>query len=328
MGWKGTVRSIGAAARKAERNAKRRQRELEKKSKQIEKMEELEQAAYEVDVFENYLDVLQSVHKDCSFKIDWKKILSTPIPSKPVLEKKNEEKALKEYVDFTPNFFDKILGKAEKKENFLKKAVYDAKKVDKEKYEKLIGESKELNQSKQVAQGVLNGDPESKIKAIKEFDPFSELDTIGSNINITIDESGLIEASIRIHSSDIVPSEQKTLLKSGKLSVKKMPVGRFNEVYQDYVCSVVLRVANEIFAIVPDQFVLINAKDKLLNTSTGHLEEQVILSVYVSKETLDSLSLDTIDPSDSMSNFLNKMNFKKTKGFEPVSQLELKEINR
>jgi len=37
MGWKGTVRSIGAAVRAAERDEKRRQRELEKQQKQYEK---------------------------------------------------------------------------------------------------------------------------------------------------------------------------------------------------------------------------------------------------------------------------------------------------
>lgn len=66
MGWKGTLRSLAAAQRRAEREAKRRQRELERQRKQLEKMEELELAAYEVQTFENYVDLLQSVHKECS----------------------------------------------------------------------------------------------------------------------------------------------------------------------------------------------------------------------------------------------------------------------
>ena len=37
MGWKGAVRSIGAAVRAAERDAKRRQRELEKRQRQYTK---------------------------------------------------------------------------------------------------------------------------------------------------------------------------------------------------------------------------------------------------------------------------------------------------
>lgn len=64
MGWKGTLRSMGAASRQAERNAQRRQRELEKRHREFAKMEALEQAAYEVDVYENQIDLLLSVHKE------------------------------------------------------------------------------------------------------------------------------------------------------------------------------------------------------------------------------------------------------------------------
>ncbi|HGF7186034.1 TPA: hypothetical protein AB5E10_003495, partial [Vibrio cholerae] len=118
----------------------------------------------------------------------------------------------------------------------------------------------------------------------------------------------------------------KSLLKSGKLSVKKMPVGKFNELYQDYVCSSVLRIAREAFAILPDEFILINATDKLLNKVTGHLEEQNILSVYISRSTLYGLNMESIDPSDSMQNFIHKMSFKPTKGFEAVPSVEF-EVN-
>jgi len=50
MGYKGALRSIQTELRRAERDAQRRQRELEKQHKQLEKMQELERAAYEVQV--------------------------------------------------------------------------------------------------------------------------------------------------------------------------------------------------------------------------------------------------------------------------------------
>ncbi len=37
MGWKGTVRSINAAAKRADRNAKKRQREIEKSKSSMRK---------------------------------------------------------------------------------------------------------------------------------------------------------------------------------------------------------------------------------------------------------------------------------------------------
>lgn len=83
MGWKGGVRSLQASARRAERDAHRRQRELEKQHKGYTKMEALDQAAYEVEVYENHLEILMSMHKECEKPVNWKRLLSKPKPMQP-----------------------------------------------------------------------------------------------------------------------------------------------------------------------------------------------------------------------------------------------------
>jgi t-SNARE complex subunit (syntaxin) len=93
MGWKGAVRSVGAAVRAAERDAKRRQRELERQEKHYAKMQELEQAAYDVDVYENNIELLQSLHKDCSEQVNWGGIAKTTAPVKP---NKSDSKKIKQ----------------------------------------------------------------------------------------------------------------------------------------------------------------------------------------------------------------------------------------
>lgn len=73
---------------------------------------------------------------------------------------------------------------------------------------------------------------------------------------------------------------------------------KFKELYQDHVCSSVLRVAREIFAYLPIKYVRVNAMSNLLNSQTGHIEEMIILSALIMKETLNSLNLESIDPSN------------------------------
>ena len=58
------MRSFGAAVRASERNAKRRQRELTLQEKHYDRMQAAEQAAFEVGVFENTVELLRSVHKE------------------------------------------------------------------------------------------------------------------------------------------------------------------------------------------------------------------------------------------------------------------------
>ena len=82
-----------------------------------------------------------------------------------------------------------------------------------------------------------------------------------------------------------------------------MPKTKFYELYQDHVCSCVLRVGRELVALLPVEMVLVTAMGRLLNKKTGHIEEQPILSVLMPRKTLDSLNFDLIDPSDSMDNF-------------------------
>ena len=326
MGWKGTVRSIGAAVRAAERDAKRRQRELEKRQKQYAKMQELEQAAYEVEAYENHIEIIQSLHKECTDPINWENIASSQEPKRPENLKKHEEAAHSKAESYRPGFIDRLLKREEKKKKSLNENISRAIEQDEAEYKSSVSDWEEKmndwKESAELAQLLLSGDNEAKIKVIKDLDPFSEISNLGSNLSISVSDEGLVETIIHIHGDDIVPNEVKGLLKSGKLSVKKTPKGQFNEVYQDYVCSCALRVANEIFSAIPDNMVIVTAVDELLNTKTGHLEKSPILSVCIPRSTLKSLKMETIDPSDSMSNFIHNMSFKKTKGFGAVSRVE------
>lgn len=327
MGWKGTLRSINAAAKRADRHAKRRQRELLKNQIAYEKMQELEKAAYEVDVFENYIDVIQSIHKDCGDSVDWLKISTSQEPAKPLIISDNERQAIARLNSFAPSFIDKLFGKVTSKRQKLEKEVSIAKVKDTQINSTNLSQwnidVEEWKERVSLARRLLNGDISAKIDIIKELNPFSEIDHLGSGVKFTIQENGLLIVTINVHGANIIPKEQKTLLKSGRLSIKSMPVSRFNEIYQDYVCSVVLRVANEIFSILPDDKLIINAEDHLLNKSTGHLEPQSLLSVYITRDGVSRLNMEYIDPSDAMNNFIHNVNFKKAKGFEPINEVKV-----
>jgi hypothetical protein len=332
MGWKGTLRSVGSTIRAAERDEKRRQKELEKQQKQYDKMQELEQAKYDVEVYENLIDRLQSVHKECSDVIDWEEIANSSEPEKPSNQKSREKTASVKADRYSPGFFDKLFDREEKKRNLLKALISAAIKKDNTQNDKDIEEWNteyfEWEEGVQLARGLLDGNAESKINAIEKLNSFSEISDLGSTLSFKVDDDSVLEVTINVHGDDVVPNVVKSLLKSGQLSVKNMPKGKFNELFQDYVCSCVLRVANEVFSIILDEKIFVTAVNKMLNLKTGHLEDSPILSVCVSRKTLHSLNMNNIDPSDSMSNFIHKMSFKKTKGFERVERLETSCLER
>lgn len=137
MGYKGTMRSIGAAMRAAERDSKRKQREYEKRAKQLQKMQALERAEFEVEQYENELEVKVSLHKELS-GYNWIDIGKPESPVEPTYANKREVKARQKLETFKPGFFDKVFGgemkKVEELENKLEKSI----RKDKNDYEKLL----------------------------------------------------------------------------------------------------------------------------------------------------------------------------------------------
>lgn len=331
MGWKGTLRSLQAVSRRAERAAQRRRRELERQQKQLEKMQELERAAYEVEVYNNHIDLLLSVHKECSSPWNWARIQSSPPPMKPWEEHIHEESAQANLDRFKPSLLDKILRRAESKRSELEKAVDQARETDAKEYQKALQaydqEYRDWESICELATKVLSGDPEAYSDAIRQANPFSDISELGASVTFRIQNGPLVEAVLHVQGENVIPSEVKSLLKSGKLSVKQMPKGKFYALYQDYICACVLRIAREIFALLPIEMVIVNATGRILNTQTGYMEIKPILSVAIPRETLKSLNIAMIDPSDSLSNFVHRMNFRKTKGFQAVEAIEPSELH-
>jgi hypothetical protein len=322
MGLKGTIRTIQAAQRRAERDAKRQQRELEGRRRQFEKMEELERATYEVQVYENHLEILTSMHKEYGETWEWKSIKSSYPPPEPKRDDANERAAQDAFRTYKPSITDKVFRLAATKHQELEGAIDKAREEDDRAYKTAVKEYKakhtEWEELVALADRILSSDLEAYYEVAKEVNPFSEISGLGSSLSYDFTTPRLAEVSIRVNGEHVIPAETKTLLKSGKLSVKKMTKTMFYELYQDYVCGSLLRVAREFFALLPLDMVIVTAVGEVLNTKTGHLEKSPIASVAIPRSTLVRLNFNQIDPSDSMQNFVHHMKFQKTKGFQVV----------
>lgn len=97
MTWKSTLRSINAAAKRAERESRRRQKEFEARRKQLQKAQELELAQFEVEEYENYIELIQSMHIDCDSEYDWNIIVNSPPSPEPQLSNDSQRIAQHKY---------------------------------------------------------------------------------------------------------------------------------------------------------------------------------------------------------------------------------------
>jgi hypothetical protein len=173
-----------------------------------------------------------------------------------------------------------------------------------------------------MAQRILAGEQKAFTEALIEFNPFSELSTLGSSIHFTVHSAKVIECVLKVNGKHAIPTEIKTLTSTGKLSIKQMPKGKFQEIYSDYVCACVLRIGRELFALFPIDITIITAVVDSIDTSNGKAFEQPILSVAMTRSAMNRIDFNSIDPSDSMANFLHRGDFKINRKSEVFIMIE------
>ena len=326
MGYRGTLRSIAAAARRHEREQARQQRRMELEQKQSAKMEAAEQARHEVEMYDSEVESLLSVHKHCLEPIDWREILSRPEPAKPVHGHELERAAQIALDTYQPGFFIRTLKLESWRREKLVNAVAAAKNKEAATYEQACREYTtalgEWHENHTLAEKVLSGDFDAFCEAIRQCDPFSDIHE-GGKIEIRAAAGGLLEAELIANSSEVIPAESKTLLASGRVSTKVIPKAQHWKMYQDFICGSVLRIGRELFAVLPIERALVTVVGETLDTSTGELKKAPIVSAVLVRQTMSHLNFARLDCTDALDKFVHNMSFKKTVGFSPVDRATL-----
>lgn len=319
MGWKGTLRSVNA-------ELKRQSREADKRYRQHIKELEREDARNTVANFEQYLEHIVSLHKTCGNAIDWASIELESKPEPPSNEKPLTTAAEDELTNYKPGFFTKLLRLENRSRKKLADEIVKAKQADKEGYieakKKYKSDVKDWEENQILAKKI-KIDGESMAKALQKYLNINDL-PIKGEVQISVSDIMQVDVSFKILPYDeIIPDESYSLKQSGTLSKKKMPKGKGLDLYQDYACSALLKLARDILSILPIDTVNIHTLLNTVNSKTGHLEDQIIISAYIVRETLQQINFRMIDPSDSLSNFVHNMSFKKTKGFDSVDKVNI-----
>lgn len=298
--WTAEIRRREAEDRRQERETRKRQKDLERRIKESAKLSVLEQARLEVEAHENALEVLLSVHKEQSAPIEWAKLASVIPPHQPMRSGRHE------FVAALRLGVAGIEGAA-KDNNAVTEA---ARALDEHEYQDVReGYERELAESERLralAKRVLAGEAGAYSEATSEFSSFGEIAHLGSSIHITVHSPKLIECVLTVNGWEAIPAEMKSLTAAGKLSVKAMPKVRFHEIYQDYVCGCVLRLAREVMALLPVDEVLVTASVNGTDARTGKQTELPVLSVAIARAAVEQLDFEQLDPSNSMEMFLHR----------------------
>jgi hypothetical protein len=302
MGWNPTTDGAPPADARQERYIKRRLRELERQAKAAAKLSALESARIEVETFESRLEALLSLHKEQGPAWNWMAVAASLPPVPPIRQRNNEVKA---------EMSSALTGRDISTK--LSDDVASARLVDDEMYRGAVEtyEKERIRWADLVALAlrIVRGDHDAYIEALSKFNPFAEMAELGSGVACTVHDKYLIECRVNVNGRQAIPTETKSLTSTGKLTVKAMPKARFHELYQDYVCSCVLRVAREAFALLPVTNVIVTAQVETIDPATGNAKDQVVLSAALEREQLEALDFEKLDPSVAIGSVLHRGDF-------------------
>ncbi len=320
--WRGILKDV-------ERATKRQIRENEQRAKHEAKNSALDNAKTAVNTYNEIIDRVTSIHKYCCNPINWDFIIKQAPPNEIKRENHHEQRAMEEKSRFKPSIINKSFHTTNKRLERLDNKVQEAKNKDEDEYQKELKIYKEeLNKwenNRHIASEILNKEPNAIQNAICSKITIDEDVYIGFSVKKPTNEDAKLIIEMEAYPlDDIIPEFELKLLKSGNLSKNDMPKAKRLSIYRDYISSLTIRFTREVFAILPINEVILNVKCKTLNEKTGYIKDAIILSIFLPRESLEMLNFFLINPSLALDNFKHNINFSKSSGFVPVSQVSIK----
>lgn len=327
MGWRGVARSVNAEINRAAREAERQRRV---RQKEIETME----AAEAVRAHDTYITALTTIHHEQREPIDWRGMLNRSAPTEPVRSTAIEQRRRRELDRYSPSWLENLLnlekGKRRKLENRLRDAIQQEERAYAVAVEKWKQDTTAWKRGVELARRVLDGDEEAWAEAIYTQSVFLAPDERSNHDPTQVSAMGQgefkidnknVSMSIHTFGQELVPTEARKQLQSGKLSTRNMPKGQYWDIYLNYVASCALRIATEIFALLPIDMIFVTILEERLNPATGHVEPMPILSVQVPRRTLDIINLRSAQAGAALTQFNHAIDFRKTQGFRAIEPL-------
>ena len=132
-----------------------------------------------------------------------------------------------------------------------------------------------------VAPDVLSGDIDTYLQLIYEVNPLDDLLEYGTNFEFGTDDSNKMEVEYTVNTEALTRARQT------------MSRQDYNDLLQDFICSLSIRIARDMFALLPINHAIIHTV----------MDNQTIMTVDFDRTNVSKLKFGFIDPSDTVKKF-------------------------
>ena len=135
---------------------------------------------------------------------------------------------------------------------------------------------------KSISRKVLSGDIDAYLETIEKMRPVDDLLDYGSDFEFGTDNPNSMEVEFRINAHNMLPDSNVVGVESCE------------QIFKEYVCASSIRVARDIFALLPVKYVVVYAKR----------EDQIILQAKFDKNEVEKIDFREECPVDIIEKFL------------------------
>ena len=293
-----------------EREERRRAALAARIAKEQAKQESLDAARATVEEFEARVAELKSVHRQQMEPPDWASFAASLPPCPPSVV--NDEALAARTALLLLELFGAAGSGADR---VTSAATRDAEEL-RRRQEQFRQEAAAQQQLKRIADAVIDGDAEGYREALRQNPSLAELSEQGARLEFVVHSSQLLECKLFAPPADSLPTTVFSLTPTGRLTSKEMPRAQFTTLYQDFLCSCVLRIGREAFATLPIGDLIVTVVAKAGLEANAH-----VLSVVLPRGQLLALDFDAVDPSEAVEQFRCRTDFKASRrsgSFSPI----------
>lgn len=135
---------------------------------------------------------------------------------------------------------------------------------------------------KSISHKVLSGDIDTYLEAIEKMRPVDDLLEYGSDFEFGTDNPNSMEVEFRINSHNMLPEASIVGARA------------YEQIFKEYVCASSIRVARDLFALLPVKYVIVYAKN----------QDKVELKVRFDKNEIQNIDFKNESSIDIIEKFL------------------------
>lgn len=310
-----TMSRVDRATKKALRERERKERSTARRSSAP------ELAARYAALFEQ----LTRAHCQKYERRDWAKIAEVGPVEPSVRAHALEKKARRALANYRPGVIDGLLGLQADRRRALTARVLEAAKKDAELYARAKRNADLHNLDVGLAAAITALEFPAIEAALKAHLPLPELQPILEGLAVEMPGPGRLVVHIDVLELDALPDESIGLDDAGRSVHAMISPGARREMHLTHVCSVALRVGQEVMSVVPIDRIEVLARCCLPSPKgRGETEQQPIVHLRLTHQQLTSMDLRRMEPVSTLTALGGRLDWDVGRGFAPIAIDDLK----